>query len=381
MEAWSTHQLIQQGKDALDTASLTSLRQYAQALKAQRLPVVFTLNHLAKITGVPYPVLLNTVNRKRETANYKMFAISKRSGGRRHIHAVHKHLHRVHQFINQEILQKVQPHYAAQAFHPGGGIRQCAQMHCGARWLFQFDLQDFFYSVNETAVYEVFKGLGYKPLLAFEFARLCTTTRLPQSKKSLLAIDHRAKHLKKYKLYSLLNKPIGVLPQGAATSPMLSNLVTMPMDQTLEKLANELGAVYTRYADDITLSLTEQLPSGITTGDIHRKITRAITQHGFELNKKKTRVAGPGSKKVVLGLLVDGQSPRLSKQMYKRIERLIYACGKFGLEATARHEGFDSVVGFENHLAGLIAFTKDVDVERWGEFSQEFYTITPYVSA
>lgn len=381
MEAWSTHQLIQQGKDALDTASLTSLRQYAQALKAQRLPVVFTLNHVAKITGVPYPVLLNTVNRKRETANYKMFAISKRSGGRRHIHAVHKHLHRVHQFINQEILQQVKPHYAAQAFHPGGGIRQCAQMHCGARWLFQFDLQDFFYSVNETAVYEVFKGLGYKPLLAFEFARLCTTTRLPQSKKSLLAIDHRAKHLKKYKLYSLLNKPIGVLPQGAATSPMLSNLVAMPMDQTLEKLANELGAVYTRYADDITLSLTEQLPSGITTGDIHRKITRAITQHGFELNKKKTRVAGPGSKKVVLGLLVDGQSPRLSKQMYKRIERLLYACGKFGLEATAKHEGFDSVLGFENHLAGLIAFTKDVDVERWGEFSQEFYTITPYVSA
>ena len=60
---------------------------------------------------------------------------------------------------------------------------------------------------------------------------------------------------------------------------------------------------------------------------------------------------------------------------------LLYACGKFGLEATAKHEGFDSVVGFENHLAGLIAFTKDVDVERWGEFSQEFYTITPYVSA
>lgn len=162
---------------------------------------------------------------------------------------------------------------------------------------------------------------------------------------------------------------------------MLSNLVAMPMDQTLEKLANELGAVYTRYADDITLSLTEQLPSGMTTGDIHRKITRAITQHGFELNKKKTRVAGPGSKKVVLGLLVDSQSPRLSKPMYKRIERLLYACGKFGLEATAKHEGFDSVLGFENHLAGLIAFTKDVDVERWGEFSQEFYTITPYVSA
>jgi len=372
MEAWSTHQLIEQGKDHLDAASLASLRQYAQGLKAKRLPVVFTLNHVAKITSVPYPLLLNTVNRKRETANYKMFAISKRSGGRRHIHAVHKHLHRVHQFINQEILQKVQPHYAAHAFHPGGGIRQCAQMHCRARWLFQFDLQDFFYSVNEIAVYKVFKGLGYKPLLAFELARLCTTTRLPQCKKSLLMTDCRPNYFKKYQFYNPQNTPMGVLPQGAATSPMLSNLVAMQMDQALEKVANKLGAVYTRYADDITLSLTDRLPDGVTAGDIHRMVLRAITEHGFELNKKKTRVAGPGSKKVVLGLLVDGQSPRLSKPMYKRIERLLYACGKFGLEATAKHEGFDSVLGFENHLAGLIAFTKDVDVERWGGFDSAF---------
>lgn len=381
MEAWSTHQLIQQGKDALDAASLTSLREYAQALKAQRLPVVFTLNHLAKITGVPYPVLLNTVNRKRETANYKMFAISKRSGGRRHIHAVHKHLHRVHQFINQEILQQVKQHYASQAFHPGGGIRQCAQMHCGARWLFQFDLQDFFYSINEVDVYKIFKGLGYKPLLAFELARLCTTTRLPKHKKYLLLPSYRSEHFKGYKFYHSAHTPVGVLPQGAATSPMLSNLAAKQMDQAFATLSDELGAVYTRYADDITLSLAERLPDGVTTGAIYRRVQQIIKGHGFQSNKNKTRVAGPGSKKVVLGLLVDGQSPRLSKPMYKRIERLLYACGKFGLEATAKHEGFDSVLGFENHLAGLIAFTKDVDVERWGEFSQEFYTITPYVSA
>lgn len=372
METWSTHQLIQQGKDTLNSESLLSLRQYAQALKAKQLPVVFTLNHLAKITGVPYPVLFSTANRNREAANYKMFAISKRSGGRRHIHSVHKHLHRAHQFINQEILQRVQPHYAAQAFHPGGGIRQSAQMHCGARWLFQFDLQDFFYSINEVAVYRVFKGLGYRPLLAFEFARLCTTTRLPKHKKHWLLLNHSSEHFKAYKFYRSACTPMGVLPQGAATSPMLSNLVAKEMDQAFAKLSAELGAVYTRYADDITLSLADRLPNGVTTGDIHRKVRRIITKHGFQLNKNKTRVAGPGSKKVVLGLLVDGETPRLSKQMYKRIERLLYACNKFGLEATAKHEGFDSALGFYNHLAGLIAFTKDVDLERWGGFDSVF---------
>lgn len=238
-------------------------------------------------------------------------------------------------------------------------------MHCGARWLFQFDLQDFFfYSINEVDVYKVFKGLGYKPLLAFELARLCTTTRLPKHKKYLLLPSHRSEHFKGYKFYHSAHTSVGVLPQGAATSPMLSNLAAKQMDQAFATLSDELGAVYTRYADDITLSLAERLPDGVTTGAIYRRVQQIIKGYGFQSNKNKTRVAGPGSKKVVLGLLVDGQSLRLSKQMYRRIERLLYACNKFGLEATAAHEGFDSTLGFYNYLAGLIAFTKDVDLER-----------------
>lgn len=170
-------------------------------------------------------------------------------------------------------------------------------MHCGARWLFQFDLQDFFYSVNEIAVYNVFKGLGYKPLLAFELARLCTTTRLPKHKKHLLLSSHRSERFKGYRFYHSARTPVGVLPQGAATSPMLSNLVAKQMDQAFATLSDELGAVYTRYADDITLSLAERLPDGVTTGTIYRRVQQIIKGHGFQSNKNKTRVAGPGSKK------------------------------------------------------------------------------------
>lgn len=376
METWSTHQLIQQGKNQLTSDSLSHLRHYAQNLKSQKLPVIFTLNHLAKITGVPYSLLFNTVKRKREAANYKMFAISKRSGGRRHIHVVHKQLHRVQQFINQEILQKVKPHSAAQAFYSGGGVQQCAQMHCNARWLFQFDLQNFFHSINEIEAYEVFEGLGYKPLLAFELARLCTTTRLPKHNRSLLLPNHRQGYPKCYKFYHWPSTPLGVLPQGAASSPMLSNLVAMELDKHLQQLADELGAVYTRYADDITLSLANDLPKQITVGKVHRKVTKLIRLYGYQVNKNKTRVAGPGSKKLVLGLLVDSNTPRLSKQTYKRIERLLYACKKYGVISTASHEGFNSALGFYNHLSGLVAYTKSVDTQRWEEFNQSFKALS-----
>jgi|SRR5690554_4293411 len=371
METWSTHQLMKQGKNKLEATQLSSLKSYAYTLKSKKLPVIFTLNHLAKITGVPYLILLNTVKRRRESSNYKLFAIKKRSGGRRHIHSVHKHLHRVQQFINQTILQNIQPHFSAQAFHSGGGIRECAQMHCGARWLFQFDIEDFFYSINEMGVYEVFRQLGYRPLLAFEMARLCTTTRLPKFKQRNL-LRHSHDYFETYSFYRTPHTQIGALPQGAASSPMLSNLACRGMDEDLARFACELGLVYTRYADDITLSCSTELPEGTDISDVCRRVNKIIRGHGFQPNKKKTHIAGPGSKKQVLGLLVDGDVPRLSKQTYKRIERLLYGCNKFGMKAVSENEGFDSLIGFHNHLSGLIAFTKDVDNARWLEFSGMF---------
>ena len=87
------------------------------------------------------------------------------------------------------------------------------------------------------------------------------------------------------------------------------------------------------------------------------------------------RIAGPGSKKMVLGLLVDGDRPRISKEMYKRIDHHLYAGSRFGLVDTAMHEGFDSAYGFFNHLRGLICYVKDVDVNKWNEFNERFSII------
>ena len=142
METWSIHQLVQSTENKLNKDSAQSLRLYALNLKNKKLPVIFTLRHLSHITGVPYLILLNTIKRRREVPNYKMYAISKRAGGKRYIHSVHKHLFAIQQFINQEILQRTVPHHAAEAFHSSGGIRQCAAKHCNARWLFQFDLEN-----------------------------------------------------------------------------------------------------------------------------------------------------------------------------------------------------------------------------------------------
>ncbi|EPT0529495.1 hypothetical protein ACVNW6_000157 [Proteus mirabilis] len=99
MEIWSVHQLYQEAEASLGKESALNLRNYANNLKKRNLPVIFSLRHLSIITGVDYSVLRSTVARRRESANYRMFAIKKRSGGRRHIHAVTSELFKVQHFI------------------------------------------------------------------------------------------------------------------------------------------------------------------------------------------------------------------------------------------------------------------------------------------
>jgi RNA-directed DNA polymerase len=159
---------------------------------------------------------------------------------------------------------------------------------------------------------------------------------------------------------------------------MLSNLAARKLDESLHEFSLGLGLVYTRYVDDITLSASS-LPRSQTVGSIRRSIVSRVRKAGFRENHEKTRVAGPGSKKVVLGLLVDGKEPRISKETYRRIDRHLHASNKYGIADTASHEGFDSAFGFHNHLSGLIAFVKDVDQTRWEDFASRLKKIdTPW---
>lgn len=379
METWSAHHLFHEASKRLDKGSVALVQRYANNLRNRRLPVIFSLGHLGKITGICYDFLHESVNRRREVANYNMFSFLKRSGGRRFVHAVNGKLYDLQKYINEEILQKEVPHSSSYAFHASGGIRACASMHCGCRWLLQFDLTDFFYTISEAPVFNVFVGLGYRPLLAFELARLCTTLRLPKSKNQYLNRNDLPRRFFPYldeerKFPYSQQKWIGVLPQGAPTSPMLSNLVARKLDLELFDYAQENGFIYTRYADDLAFSASV-LPTGKSIAKLRREIISLIRKNGFSENCKKIRIAGPGSKKVILGLLVDGEQPRLTREFRKRIDRNIYSIEKYGIEAVAENDGFESVYGFFNHISGLMSFVHDVDLDLWESMTPRFQKI------
>ena len=370
MDGWSAHQLFSKASEKHGVVKAREIRNYASNLKRLNLPVIFSLHHLSKIVNIDHTILQSTVNRKRESANYRMFSISKRDGGKRYIHSVSLPLLTTQNFLNKEILQSAVPHRASYAYHASGGIQKCAAQHCGAKWIFKFDIENFFYNITEADVFKIFLDFGYTPLLAFELARICTTTRLPYG---YVGISRKIQN-RKYSLYPQIKGALGVLPQGAPTSPMLSNLVARSLDEALTDLAIEHGFVYTRYADDLTFSSTT-LPQGLSIRKFCKLVISKIHMNGFRHNSEKTKVIGPGAKKIVLGMLVDGEKPRISRETYKRVDRHLHASQKYGFKATAEHELFDSAYGFYNHLSGLISFVQDVDPARGEEFRQTFKKI------
>jgi RNA-directed DNA polymerase len=140
---------------------------------------------------------------------------------------------------------------------------------------------------------------------------------------------------------------------------MLSNLVMAHLDSQIEDLAVAERAVYTRYADDLVLSFTAG-PVQRLEGILGR-IRLILGRGGFTINRKKTRVLGPGARKVVTGLLANSSSPRLPRDVKAHLEVAIYHLEKRGIANCSAWVGAKHPLSYLDHLAGLVQFASSVE--------------------
>ena len=165
---------------------------------------------------------------RRFQGGYREFSVPKRTGGTRRILAPDDEFKELQRRILRRLLARLRAHPAVHGFERGRSIVTNALAHQGQEVVVRFDLVDFFGSTSDERVQRYFRRIGWNRQAAKILTRLCT---------------HE-----------------GGLPQGAPTSPRLSNLVNYRLDARLAGMANALGGVYTRYADDITLSFPKQAP-------------------------------------------------------------------------------------------------------------------------
>ncbi|MHB1991648.1 reverse transcriptase family protein [Metallibacterium scheffleri] len=333
------------------------------------LPPVFTLRHLAHLSDVPYALLRKYAARD-ATDPYTTFKIHKRPlRGRvrfRRIAVPEPALLKVQSWITQCILAKVNVHSASRAFSKNDTLVRAVEDHCGCRWLIKIDIRNFFESINEVAVFRVFRSLGYQPLVAFELARMCTRMggKSYIRERPRWQVWSRWKTITHYKSWNPTEGPrMGHLPQGAPTSPMLANLAVAQFDEEATTIAKTFGLTYTRYADDLILSTAAKEFSRDQARAVIGQITAALGKRGLGANSAKTSVSPPGSRKIALGLSLDGPSPRLPRHFKAKLREHLYYLENttIGPVGHARARGFASVIGLRHHLLGLAAFASQIE--------------------
>jgi len=141
---------------------------------------------------------------------------------------------------------------------------------------------------------------------------------------------------------------------------MLANFVVAPMDEEIQDIADTFGAAYSRYADDIVLSLDRTADRAVCQ-EIISAVARVVTHAGFRVNRVKSHISGPGARKVVTGLVVNDAVPRLTKVVKDEIELALYHIKKHGLLSHASRRHSSDPLGYLNHLTGLIHFARSVD--------------------
>lgn len=325
-----------------------------ERLEEYGLPLCGSHKAIARLMGISLKKL-RFLAFSRNRSQYVRFQIPKKIGGKRNISAPTLQLKQAQEWILENVLEKIEPHNTAHGFRCGRSIVTNAQPHVGAEAIINIDLQDFFPSISYKRVKGLFKSFGYSEAVSIIFGLICTEPKVKE-----VELDS-TKHL-------LLSWTERSLPQGAPTSPAISNLLCRRLDRRLFQMAEKLAFIYTRYADDLTFST-----SGENLGNIGKvlKFTKSIVNHeGFEINDKKTRVIHKSRQQEVTGVVVNSKL-NLSREILRRFRAALYQIEKDGLRGKHWGQSNDLIAS----LQGFANFVYMINPEKGAKFQEQIRRI------
>jgi RNA-directed DNA polymerase len=276
-----------------------------------RFKSLYSAYDVADILEVTTPKLTYYAYKNRA---YKTFDIPKRRGGTRKISAPANNLRILQMKLNHVLRLVYRAHVAVHGFALGRSIVSNAASHAKRRYVLNVDLRDFFGSINFGRVRGMLMARPYSlgPGAATIIAQLCTFN--------------------------------GVLPQGAPSSPIITNMICGRLDSDLKKLAASHRCRYTRYADDITISASTRLfpealarldsSSGTKRTVIGDALLDTLQKNGFEVNPDKVRLLLQGERQEVTGLVAN-RFPNVPRSYVRHLRGLLHAWERYGADAAA----------------------------------------------
>ncbi|HWB02605.1 MAG TPA: reverse transcriptase family protein [Verrucomicrobiales bacterium] len=309
------------------SGGLADRRANVEKLAAFSLPVLTSPADIATALGLPIHRLrwLAFHSEASPVSHYVRFTVPKKSGGTRELAAPHHDTAAAQMWILVNILERVPVRESAHGFVKGRSIMSNAVPHVRRDAVVNVDLKDFFPTITFPRVRGIFEGLGYSPAAATVLALLCT-----ESPRRTVEYDGKTLHVA---------TGARALPQGACTSPALSNLAARKLDARLNGLARKTGWTYTRYADDLTFSASGETAK--QCGGLLTALRRFCAEEGFTVNEKKTRVQRQNTQQTVTGIVVN-RRPNVPRDLYRRLRAILHNARKTGLAAqnTENHPNF-----------------------------------------
>jgi len=272
-----------------------------------------TINEVVRIAGIG-------------PKRYKIYQIPKRSGGQRTICHPSRELKALQYVFLRDILAQLPVHSAATAYKSGSSIKQNASRHLASRIILKLDFENFFHSIK------VADWMAY----------------------AKATFPHWTAHDIEFSLFVMFwgaggYKPV-CLSIGAPTSPLVSNALMYQFDGVLSNFAAANGLVYTRYADDITISAEGRLDKDAIMAEIYSALD-LIEYPRLKLNTAKTKLASKATSRRVTGLVLANDG---SLSLGRERKRLISAMVHRAVRGLAEPDAIA-------HLRGLLAFANDVE--------------------
>lgn len=295
-------------------------RQYVSALIDKGVPPIVDFDHLCLLLGYEKEFVSSVVNHP--NSFYRIFTIPKKAGGKREITAPYPALKDMQRWIYDNILSALSVHGCAHGFVHKRSIITNAKNHIGQRCLLKMDLKDFFPSININWVINIFKDLGYSDKVSFYLSAIC-------------CLDEK-------------------LPQGAPTSPVLSNIISRTLDKRLYRLAKSFHLKYSRYADDIAFS-------GDNISQKFISVVRSIIEsYGLIVNDKKIKLYKGYGSKILTGVSLANEIVRIPRKYRRMLVQELYYINKYGLYEHMRRRNINKV-NYAEVILGKLNFWLQVE--------------------
>jgi len=292
------------------------------------LPPLDSPRQLAEALGLTIPQLrwLAFHRDAARRVHYRRFTIPKRDGSERAIWAPMPRLKAAQHWILRNVVERLPVHGAAHGFLAGRSILSNAEAHRDPKLVVRIDLKDFFPTVTLRRVKGLFRKAGYREHVATLLALICT-----ESPREI--VEHEGE------TYYVALGP-RCLPQGAPTSPAITNALCRRLDRRLSGLARRQGWRYTRYADDLTFSRPSRSEGPPGVGRLIGSVRLVVEAEGFRVHESKTAVGRRGGRQAITGLVVNGDlPPRASREYRRNLRAAVHnlAAGKAGPDAEPPH--------------------------------------------